>query len=222
MNLFYLHDDPAIAARYHNDKHVVKMIVETAQMLSTAHRLIDGIPEKRPSKSGKTMRTVYHLRDLCRFNNYDDKYMINVHEKHPCSIWIRENRSNYGWARALFQQLCYEYTHRYGKRHSCEQYSGAFCRVPYNMPDGPLTEPPQAIDEDLYPGCRVPGDPVTAYRNYYRVAKSHFNNYTNREIPHFLNTTELRENKSRDWVSFNLTRVIEMRAIEQKAYFNYV
>ena len=222
MNMFYLHDDPAIAARYHNDKHVVKMIVETAQMLSTAHRLHDGIPERVPSKSGKTMRTVYHMRDFCKFTNYDEIYMINVHEKHPCSEWIRKNRSNYSWAVSLFNNLCYEYTYRYGKKHSCERLSGAFSRVPFNMPDGPMTEPPQAINEDLYPDCKVSGDPVTAYRNYYRVAKSHFNNYTKRDVPDFLNTTELRENKSRNWVSFNLTRVIESRAIKQKEYFNYV
>ena len=42
MNIFYLHENPEICAEYHCDKHVVKMILETAQMLSTAHRIIDG------------------------------------------------------------------------------------------------------------------------------------------------------------------------------------
>ena len=57
MNIFILHEDPVVAAQMLCDRHVPKMIVESAQMLSTAHRLLDGIPEKRPSKSGKTIQT---------------------------------------------------------------------------------------------------------------------------------------------------------------------
>ena len=55
MNIFILNDDPVIAAKEQCDKHVVKMIVESAQMLSTAHRMLDGVMDKRRSKSGKTM-----------------------------------------------------------------------------------------------------------------------------------------------------------------------
>ena len=42
MNVFYLHEDPKICATMHADKHVVKMIVEYGQMMSTAHRVLDG------------------------------------------------------------------------------------------------------------------------------------------------------------------------------------
>ena len=42
MNIFYLDRDPVIAAQMMCDKHVVKMILESAQMLSTAHRVLDG------------------------------------------------------------------------------------------------------------------------------------------------------------------------------------
>ena len=55
MNIFVLDMNPVTAAQMQCDKHVVKMIVESAQMLSTAHRMIDGYLEKRPSKSGKRM-----------------------------------------------------------------------------------------------------------------------------------------------------------------------
>ena len=44
MNIFYLHKKPEISAQLHCDKHVVKMIIEYAQMLSTAHRMLDGRP----------------------------------------------------------------------------------------------------------------------------------------------------------------------------------
>ena len=55
MNIFVLDKNPIRAAQLQCDKHVVKMIVESAQMLSTAHRILDGTKTKRPSKSGKRM-----------------------------------------------------------------------------------------------------------------------------------------------------------------------
>ena len=55
MNIFILNDDPVIAAQEQCDKHIPKMVVESAQMLSTTHRMIDGIETKVPSKSGKRM-----------------------------------------------------------------------------------------------------------------------------------------------------------------------
>ena len=55
MNIFVLNKDPVLAAQEQCDKHVVKMIVESAQMLSTAHRMLDGQVYRKPSKSGKTM-----------------------------------------------------------------------------------------------------------------------------------------------------------------------
>ena len=54
MNIFALHQHPVVAAKQHCDKHVVKMILETAQLLSTAHRMLDGDETRRPSVSGKT------------------------------------------------------------------------------------------------------------------------------------------------------------------------
>ena len=62
MNIFYLHEDPQVSAKMHCDKtHVVKMIIEYAQMLSTAHRMLDGKVVKKPSVSGKTMVKHYDL-----------------------------------------------------------------------------------------------------------------------------------------------------------------
>ena len=61
MNIFILDNDPVLAAQQQCDKHVVKMIVESGQMLSTAHRMLDGVVERRPSKSGKTTVNYYKL-----------------------------------------------------------------------------------------------------------------------------------------------------------------
>ena len=64
MNIFILDNDPVIAAQMQCDKHVVKMIVESAQMLSTVHRMLDGKMERRLSKSGK-VRVLYGLENQC-------------------------------------------------------------------------------------------------------------------------------------------------------------
>ena len=79
MNIFYLNKDPKIAAMEHNDKHCVKMILEYAQMLSTAHRVLDG-----NDKADKL--SVYKI----------------AHLNHPSTVWTRENDSQYQW---LYSQL---------------------------------------------------------------------------------------------------------------------
>jgi len=58
MNIFILDEDPVIAAQMQCDKHIPKMVVESGQMLSTAHRVLDGLLTKRPSKSGKILGSV--------------------------------------------------------------------------------------------------------------------------------------------------------------------
>ena len=56
MNLFYLHKEPEVSATLHCDKHVVKMIIEYAQMLSTAHRMLDGEAYYGLSKNGRKIQ----------------------------------------------------------------------------------------------------------------------------------------------------------------------
>lgn len=84
MNIFALDNDPKTCAIYHTDKHVVKMIVESAQMLSTAVR-VSGI---------------------------DAGYKI-THVNHPCSIWVRKSLSNYNWLKDLVSELHNEWKFRY-------------------------------------------------------------------------------------------------------------
>ena len=62
MNIFAVHDNPIISAQQLCDKHVVKMIVESCQLLSTAHRLLDGYEDREKTKSGKT-RKIYRMHD---------------------------------------------------------------------------------------------------------------------------------------------------------------
>lgn len=93
MNIFFLHMIPSICAIYHLDKHVVKMILETAQLLCSAHHLSD--------------------------SNFEPPYKL-THKNHPCAIWTRTSLDNYKWLVELGKELCKEYTYRYGKIHKCQ------------------------------------------------------------------------------------------------------
>ena len=97
MNLFILDKDPIKAAQLQCDKHVVKMIVESAQMLSTAHRMLDGIETRRRSKSGKTMSKYWELPD-----DRESVLYKAVHMGHPCTVWTMQNDNNYQWAANRF------------------------------------------------------------------------------------------------------------------------
>ena len=91
MNIFILDHNPKIAAQSQCDKHVVKMIVESAQMLSTAHRMLDGVETKRPSVSGKTMINTKTRKS----RNGIGVVQSLVHHKHPCTVWTMESVYNY-------------------------------------------------------------------------------------------------------------------------------
>ena len=110
MNIFFLHRDPEQAAKEHVDKHVVKMIVEYAQLLSTAHRMLDGTEYTDYSKNGRKIKR-YRLE-----NPNKEKVIYKAcHYNHPSAVWVRENRLHYQWLYRLFKKLGHEYTHRYDK-----------------------------------------------------------------------------------------------------------
>jgi len=111
MNLFYLHENPITAARLQCDKHVCKMPTESAQMLSTVHRMVDGKMYRAPSKSGRMMIQKWSHPE------YDDILYGAVHMNHPCTAWTRKTVENYMWHYEHFVALCEEYTYRYGKEH---------------------------------------------------------------------------------------------------------
>ena len=113
MNIFILDPNPKEAARLQCDKHVVKMILESAQMLSTSHRMLDGTLEYRPSVSGKRMVKYYKHPDQVA----EDNLYKAVHFDHPCTEWTMETKENYMWHYEHFLALGDEYTYRYGKHH---------------------------------------------------------------------------------------------------------
>ena len=155
MNIFVLDKDITRAAQAHVDKHIIKMPLETAQLLCTARHEL-----------GEDADTIPYRK---------------THTNHPCSIWVRESLYNYCWLCRFGVALCKEYTHRYGKVHKCEAVIDD-CFL--NIPDTScfktigMTPHPQAMDI-IY---RM-SNPVLAYRNYYNQAKSHLYSWKNRPVP---------------------------------------
>lgn len=173
MNVFYLDRDPKISAQMHCDKHVVKMIIEYAQLMSTAHRVLDGEMYYGLTKNGRKIKR-WRLDD-----EREDGLMKASHVNHPSNIWVRSSNNNYTWLYYMWRSLCREYTYRYGKRHACEKYAEFIQNPPKNIPVDYLRQPPQAMPDDV----KVSGDSRTAYRDYYIKYKSGFAKYTRREVP---------------------------------------
>lgn len=175
MNIFYLDKNPRVAAEYHCDKHVVKMILESAQLLCSAHRFIDGKMHIGLSQSGRKQKR-WTLDDSRENVLYKAGW-----SNHPSAIWARSHIDHYRYLFDLFSFLIDEYKYRYkGKDHKCQELIPHLIDAPFNINfEGNWQEPPQAMPEE----CKVPGDSVTAYRNYYIMHKSRFAKWTRRASP---------------------------------------
>ena len=178
MNIFVLDTDPVKAAQQQCDKHVVKMIVESAQMLSTAHRILDGDIYTGPSKSG--LRTVNKWKHPD--SHLDSKLYQAVHTKHPCTIWTMQSACNYEWHYQHFIALCKEYSYRYIKMHETESKLGHVLKQhPKNISNRGLT--PFALAMKSNPECMF-DDPVKSYRAFYKTKLARFSmKWTCRETP---------------------------------------
>ena len=146
MNIFALDNSPTRAAQYHNSPHVVKMVLETAQLLCTAHHL----------HAVRLSPLLYKP----------------THVNHPCAVWVRDNAVNYDWTVRLLQALLQEYTYRYGRQHKVETdglYQYLYSHTPKLRRALKRTQFATAIPDD----CIVPGDPVASYRKYYTTHKQH-------------------------------------------------
>jgi hypothetical protein len=180
MNIFALSPDPQEAAEWHCDKHVVKMIIESGQMLSTAHRMLDGNETRRPSSTGKTMSRYWELED-----SREDVLYKAVHTGHPCTIWTMQSDRHYFWHYLLFEFLCKEYTYRYGKVHSTEtKLLNVLKEKPKNIPKAPWNPWPLAMKSN--PECMNHIDPIGSYQKFYQTKQERFSMvWTKRETPNW-------------------------------------
>ena len=137
MNIFYLDKCPEKAARLQYNKHVVKMILESAQMLCTAHHCIMGEDANVPYKV--------------------------AHKNHPSTIWARQSGENYTWLYRHMMELGREYERRYGKKHlSIIKCEDPLSILPGGILETGLTEMPQCMPDEYKDECSV-----QAYWNYY-------------------------------------------------------
>lgn len=145
MNIFYTDHDPAVAARSLPDKHIVKMPVETVQMLVSALLRWNLQPNVLTSKG-----TVHK----------------GGYAKHPSTIWAGDNRENAWWLLRHGFALCAEYTKRYGKTHFAESQLRTILesKLIGDLPLGPITAPALAMPDE----CKT-ADPVESYRNCIRA-----------------------------------------------------
>lgn len=159
MNIFYLDQNPKRAAEYHCDKHCIKMILESAQLLCSAHRVLDGVESE-----------------------FDGALYKATHINHPCAIWTRQSSDNYSWLFQLMIELNNEFVRRYNKKAphaTITKLREVLCNVPNNMDwRYDFTHPPQCMPQEFRDE-----DTVIAYRSYYKGAKSSFASWTNTARP---------------------------------------
>ena len=164
MNIFYFDECPVKSAIAQPDKMLVKMPLETAQMLSTAHRVLDG-------------------------DSYADSVGLykQAFVNHPCTIWARQCVINYSWLYRHFIALGEEYTYRYGKEHeTARKLRGNLTRLPTNIKPDFFAEPPQCMPFT----CKML-NAIDAYKRYYIREKASFAKWTNRQIPEWFNNASI-------------------------------
>lgn len=148
MNIFYLSHCPQRAAKYQYNKHVVKMVLETAQLLATAHH------------------------QLGKKYNYPTTYVPyrETHRNHPTAIWVRESLENYMWTYEHMMALGEEYTKRYNKSHlTIEKCRDIFAIPPRGINlEKEFTPPPQVMPEEYHSD-----NTVESYWRYYINEKQH-------------------------------------------------
>ncbi len=128
MNIFYLDKDPVKAAQVQYNKHVVKMILESAQMLCTAHH---------------------------HYGNGDNVPYKKAHYNHPSTIWVRQNSIHYDWLYDHMVALGNEYTKRYGKTHLSITKCKDLVYLPPGIPTVMFNQPPQCMPDEYKDECSV-------------------------------------------------------------------
>jgi len=138
MNIFYVDECPIKAGKVLADKHIVKMPLESAQMLSTAHHLT--------SKNKELNTRLYEI----------------AHPNHPSTIWARQSTAHYHWLLDHFVSLCNEFEERFNKEHKCFDLIDILCNLPKGITNNSFSPPPQCMPNEF-----KGEDTVQAYRNYY-------------------------------------------------------
>lgn len=181
MNLFYLDKDLEKCAQYHVDKHVSKMILESAQIICTnltVDHLFGDLPGKLNSEQNKKLSDF--RKEQKELPQEDRLFMyLPTMQNHPSTIWARSSLENFYWTHCYAHALAEEYRYRYGKAHK------SFWDVINKMP-----EPKHMVDRGFTAfGLAMPDDlkdydnPIESYRMYYMLDKATFASWKHRDKP---------------------------------------
>lgn len=170
MNIFYLSNNVKECAQMHTDKHCLKMIIEYAQLLSTAHRVLDGAKVNKGYVLGD-----HHMNSIV--------YKA-THVNHPSSIWVRQSKQNYNWLYDLWVSLMDEYSYRYGRVHASSRLMDVLKKSPRNLVSGQFTEPTPAMPDEY----KVKNNSIQSYRNYYKYGKAPLHSWKDRDVPNWITT----------------------------------
>jgi len=182
MNIFFVDSNPVVAAQSLVDKHVVKMIVETVQLLSTAHRYLDGRQvQKKKMVAGSLPARWRNMKDWVLDDGREEILYKATHINHPSAAWCRESVENYNWLVEHFFALCDEYTRRYKRKHICSLGNLPYTiqSPPNNLKNYDWTTPPSVMDDKYI----ITENYIDNYRNYYKFGKANLHSWTNREPP---------------------------------------
>lgn len=233
MNLFFLSEDPVLCAQQHCNKHVVKMVTETGQILSTVIR--------------QKLGNIPTIDNITLYSS--------THSHHPSVLWCGASLSNFRYTLQLFKALSDEYTHRYKKVHATytklyahiidnlETYERRFLEITPKLYLGTSIQaehyffaPPQCVDKasliskgrgtffvDKQRMLRYAAlVTILAYRNYYRTKKAYFAKWTDREVPAWFTTGDdsdiLIEKEAIDQAERVTTRYTKVSMMARKSF----
>lgn len=177
MNIFVYSTVAWICALYHPDKHVVKQLLEYCQLLSTAHRVLDGTQATELTKTGRRVKW-WRLADA----KADALVYSATHVNHPCAVWVRKSKANYDWLAQLLVEVTKEYTFRYDKTHKCQLIGLVdflVSNAPANIPAGERTPFALAMPDE----CKCSGDAVGSYHTYFNQKKQKLAAWKKRTTP---------------------------------------
>ena len=150
MNIFFLDKTPELSAEMLCDKHIPKMLLESAQMLSTAVRKYEKETDTTP-----LAKPIYK----------------SAYPNHPMTKWVGETKGNFEWALENAIYIHEEYRFRFNKNHKSYKVIKNIINfeLQAHLPEGDMTTPPQCMPDEY-----KDNDYVTAYRNYYKGEKEYF------------------------------------------------
>lgn len=197
MNIFYLDHDVSRVAYDLCDKHIVKMIVESAQMLSSVKRMYDG------DKNFQLGADDAHLYQM----------LGKAHIKHPSTQWTMLNTSTYQWHVSLFAAMLTEYERRYARQHSAHTMLDLFEEVPKRLATGQFVDPYPAMKPEY---LKLSLSVADRYRTFYCGEKWFFSKWKHNEIPDWYFDFAVKAHSIRQLERIDMIQKIVRREVRSK------